>query len=179
MILSEKFTTADRKLLGVVRAELFQDSPILIEVETNQTIRDDGTLVLGCRAGPSLDMFNLFHEMSHLVEIDDARIQQYGWGFKMGREVNIPGYPTFYEPSTWQPSQREIRVMAYQANLMKHFGREMDFAYCSTLFKYMVDHYLIPHGERWLAREIERRSELPKYSFEAFQKEWLRKNELL
>lgn len=181
-IYDDKLNPRDAKLLKVVLSDFFGGS-VKFDLEEGQGVDDKGVVTLGCRAGPSLDIFNLFHEMSHLVEIDDARAGAWGWGLSFGKEISIPGYGTFHEPQTWQATQRETRVMAFQANVMLHYQRRPNFRYFAKLCDHLVDYYNVPFKRetrhRLLAERIAKLAASPKYSFERFRSEWARKNGLL
>src|SRR5271155_2850520 len=91
------------------------DSPIEITVNLEGMRVIDGCLSLGCRTGPVRTSFGLLHEMSHFVEIDDARMLTEGWGLRLP-EVYVPGqYARMCAvPVTKQATERELRVSAYQ-----------------------------------------------------------------
>ena len=77
---------------------------------------------LACKAGISKDMFNLFHEMGHFIEIDNRRCHRTDWGLKTGKTVRI-GYQYVREGMfTSQAIDREIRVFAIQKHLHDAYG---------------------------------------------------------
>ncbi len=109
-----------------------------------QKILNDGTIVIGNKAGPSSynTISNTCHEMSHLVEIDDARMRCYGWGLKLP-EVWVYNR-TCIEPTTHQITDRELRVMAYQVNLLDYIGAENIVEDITGPLKYLADTAFVP-----------------------------------
>lgn len=82
-------------------------------------------MVLGMRAGPTSGCPDvLLHEMAHFVEIDDARCLARGWGLRVPT-VEVAGRP-YEQPATFGCCLREIRVMALQLALGRHFRLEQD-----------------------------------------------------
>jgi hypothetical protein len=79
-------------------------------------------LSIGLKAGPSYNIQNLLHEMSHFVEIDDSRTLKSGWGLKYGKWSDLPYYAGggFYEFSSAEHIKREIKVWAYQYSLSQY-----------------------------------------------------------
>ena len=126
--MSDKLPEEQESLLASIEAAFFNSNPFLrldVDVE-GQTVDDNGVVTLGCRAGPERDVWSLLHEMSHLVEIDDERANQPGWGLNYGRYVYIPGIHRgggWYEMCTGQAVRREMRVGAFQY----HLGVELGF----------------------------------------------------
>lgn len=113
-------TTAHHRLLETY----FRDCPILLNWELHDTQRIiDGRLVFGAWAGPLRCPTHIIHEMCHLVEIDDARILQTGWGLRMP-QVYVPGRYSRMAPvpTTYQAALRETRVIALQHQLQNMLG---------------------------------------------------------
>lgn len=73
------------------------------------------------------EMFNVIHEMAHLIEIDDARAITPGWGLQAGTWKEIPGLWSGREAQTAQCIEREVRVMAIQAVITEHLGFAVDY----------------------------------------------------
>ena len=163
-----------------------------------QTIGDDGTIFIGDRAGPELEITNLCHEMAHFVEIDDARMTCRKWGLQV-RKVVICGQECL-DPRTTQITEREMRVAAYQSHLQELIGVSESIDEITKSFRWLPDFTFIPlengrpaFGEgsdpdvpyeeidpsrlRWIAnRTRELRSV---YTLERFVSEWHRKIKLL
>lgn len=93
-----------------------------------------GRLSFATWAGPTADLFNLAHEMAHLVEIDDARCHIPGFGFKLGKEQYVGGQ-LFREMFTPQAIQREIRTLGIQLVMMREYdiGIDRDVSYHEEL----------------------------------------------
>ena len=150
------------------------------------------SLVLGCRAGPSVETSNLLHEMAHFIEIDDDRCTLIGWGLRVPK-IYIMGQ-VCDNTQTFQACAREIRTMAIQKVLHREFGVKFDdlyyaklvydwvtgyFAICEEYpelpnFGSEMDYHEIQkiHYER-IARDIRERAE--KHTIESLRQEWNRK----
>jgi hypothetical protein len=76
--------------------------------------------VLGGRAAFEQKVEHLLHEFGHFIETEEHRFFKDEYGLKL-REVEVLGR-MYVEPSTAQPTLREIRVMGIQAVLGIHFG---------------------------------------------------------
>jgi len=69
-------------------------------------LEPDRGIVLGGRSTGMVDCKpeygNVFHEMGHLIDIDDRRVRMPGWGFKYGKWTShISRYSSgFYEMQT-------------------------------------------------------------------------------
>lgn len=163
-----------------------------------QRVDDAGVVYIGNRAGPSRAFSNLAHEICHFVEIDDARQQLHGWGLK------VPSFTILgqvcVEPVTRKMTERELRVMAYQANLTEALGAPARVSNMVRALQFMPDFMQIPleDGEpaytgngtsrvpyaevdpsriRWMTNRVQ---ELRKdFTFERFRSEWSRKIALL
>lgn len=80
--------------------------------------------ILGSKAGPSKNISNLLHEISHFAEREPKKLLEFpvnGWGFSYGKYWEI-GSKFGYEPQTSQQVHREARVWAYQLNAQRHFN---------------------------------------------------------
>lgn len=165
-----------------------------------QFVDRDGVIYVGNRAGPTRDLSNLAHELSHFVEVDDTRVGFYGWGLK-APEKWILGHRCC-EPITMQMTERELRVIAYQVNLLESLGSPSRPRTFVRSLIYMADFIYVPledgrsaYGDdaptfeemgprekdesriRWMTRRVEAmRSE---YTLERFDSEWTRKLNLL
>lgn len=176
------------KARRLVEAEFFAGHQARLVWNTNQSVFD-GVLYLGALAGPQRSIVNLCHEMSHFVEIDDRRCCRSGWALKLP-EIEVCGQLCI-EPVTHQSVDREIRVAAFQHNLLMHIGvprtpetlvRSFSFlpawCYVPKLVKRKTDTYDTPRF-RWCAAECRKLIVLHEYSVEAFRVEWWRKNAVL
>lgn len=166
-----------------------------------QKILSDGTIVIGNKAGPSSynTTSNTCHEMSHLVEIDDVRMRCYGWGLKVP-EIWVYNR-TCIEPTTHQITDRELRVMAYQVNLLEYIGIEHTVEDVVRVCEYLPDTAFVPiedgrqpYGDnyetvkaeninikvsqqQWRVNEVNRLRK--EFTLERFMVEWKRKIEWL
>lgn len=163
--------------------DLFEGAAVQLvpEVEGNRII--DGRLAVGMRAGPSLSVSNLLHEMAHFVEIDDRRCGMAGWGLKTPRVLMYTphyGHPVYDSFKTAQHIEREIRVCAFQANAGAALGVALDVEELARPFLYLPDTWTYA-SDRELVKKVcsaiqrDRR----RLTFEIFLAEWLRKNDLL
>lgn len=140
-----------------------------------QKILDDGTIIIGNRAGPqdwhrSYETSNLAHEMSHLVEIDDARMRCHGWGLKLP-EVFV--YDRMcVEPTTNQITTRELRVMAYTANLLDYIGEEYSVDDLTSSLQYLSDTCFVPLEDGSSPYGENRVHELDYDEIKASQQQW-------
>lgn len=109
--------TINPEHLGILCEEFFKGNPVSISKELQgQGLDENSNFVLGCSAGPSTDVSNLIHEMSHLAELEVPRLLKKpygGWGFKWGKYWELNGH-SGYEPRTDQSVRREMRTWAYQ-----------------------------------------------------------------
>ncbi len=164
-----------------------------------QCVSNDGTIFIGNRAGPitwppSFNVSNLVHEMSHLVEINDERMRCYGWGLKLP-EVWV--YDRMcVEPTTHQITDRELRVMAYQANVLQYISASYSVRNLVGPLEYLADTTFVPmedgsapYGEnrnrelngsetkasqmKWRINEVNRYRK--EYTLDRFVSEWRRK----
>lgn len=165
-----------------VTNQFFKSSPIRIEEKVEGNKIEGTTLILGCRAGPSLDVDNLLHEMAHLIEINDKRILSWNWGLQYP-EVELLGR-VFYEPNTIQGLNRELRVFAIQKHLFEICEISVSADYWekkAKILEWLQDFYLIPTAREnrnlWCQQEMEKLYK--KYSKNDLLIEWDRKNQLL
>ena len=109
------------KVLSTVRKELFDSfSRIKIDPAVEGCKIKEGNLVLGCKAGPSQEMSNLFHEMGHMIQSPDNRIGLPSWGLDY-KWVDIPPYQSYPEILTCKDVLLEIDVIGWQAVIEQHF----------------------------------------------------------
>lgn len=166
-----------------------------------QTIAPDGAVLIGPRLTPwARDTATVCHELCHFAEIDDARMARPAWGLDVPKVV-VCG-TVCLEPTTMSLTARELRVMAYQANLHEYLGLPVSVPNLVSSLQYLPDFLYVPledgrsaYGDdaptseemgynerndsriRWMANRVqELRAE---YTLERFRSEWFRKIKLL
>lgn len=174
--------------------EKFFSSPGIEAKETTEglKIKEDGTLILGCMAGPSQEISNLFHEMGHLIVCPDKKVGMYAWGLDYSNIVYIPGYQPFIEPLTCQDVLLELKVIGWQAVIEKELTgdikgsldnvRALTWLGGWSYYKYeetkdleysKKDNAKIEFGQQFI------QDFLLKVTFQDFQQEWDRKIKLV
>lgn len=156
---------------------------------------ENGRIIIGERAGPSRSITNLVHEMSHFVEIDDARMCAFGWGLKRPQVV-ICGQ-VCNDPKTMQMTERELRVIAYQANVLEFIGKPLNILYNVGALVYVPDFFFVPLEDGrnpWEAEDVAYKDKEPskirwcrnrvqtlraEFTLERFFSEWDRKVTIL
>ena len=118
----------------------------------NLTLQGYRDFTFGGRAGPSVHVTHLFHELAHAAQFGPKqfarRAKPHGYVFKV---------PTVYlagqvcsEPDTRQGVERELDTFAHQLHLMQAAGLKMApktfIAYSATLMRFMPDWYHVPGG---------------------------------
>lgn len=106
--------------------------------------------VFGARAGPSVDTYNLFHELAHAAQFGPELFRQRtcrgSFVFKM-RRVTVFGQ-RYAEPLTSGATQRELLTFAHQLRLMHLAGCKVTprafFAEATRSMAYMPDWYNVP-----------------------------------
>lgn len=106
--------------------------------------------VFGARAGPSVDVHNLFHELAHAAQFGPQAFRQRtfhgSFVFKM-RKVTVLGQ-RYAEPLTSSATERELSTFAYQLHLMRLAGCKIAarafFAEATRSMAYMPDWYNVP-----------------------------------
>jgi hypothetical protein len=162
--------------------------------ETTEYVRyfGDGktkvALAIGCRAGPmdNISLENLSHECAHMVEIDERRSFCPSWGLKTRKVVCLG--QEFDEPLTWQPTQRECRVIAYQANFMEAMGYAFDVRDFASALRWMPDWCNVPVDTseddyskteekrlNFVVAEILKYKADENYSFKTFETIWFKR----
>jgi hypothetical protein len=187
---SDWMTDSNRRLL---EATFFKDSPIRIEWDFHGTQRIDNEkyLCFGPWAGPERCPTNIIHEMAHLVEIDDARILQYGWGLTTPTQY-IPGRYSHIAsvPMTCQPTLRETRVITLAWQVQNMLGLMETPRQALGSLTFMPDWCNVPASRKETIKDYDdSRFEYlesymikcmeEKYTVSFFMSEWKRKNELL
>ncbi len=100
------------------------------------------SLQLGGRAGLEVDLSNLLHEIGHLIDIDDARVIQQGWGL-FYPEIAVGGR-NCQAPETSKAVLREVRVIAWQDLLAEQVGFKSDPKEFIKSLRWMADFVFIP-----------------------------------
>ena len=138
--------------LASIRETWFTPSNGIIGInEDGENHVKDGRLHLALWAGPSADLFNLFHEMAHFIEIDNRRCHKPGWGLKTGKWVTIAGRYVSEGMFTNKAIEREIRCFAIQTHFHTHYGltgEDETVKYMAELCKY-IDGLLHYYPENW------------------------------
>lgn len=114
----------DKVALETIKNDFFVGNPVSAIVDfEGQGINEQGDYVLGCRAGPSIHISNLIHEMAHLAEREIPKLLEKpykGWGFSFGKYWEFGGR-SGHEPNTDQSVLRELRVWAFQWSIQQHY----------------------------------------------------------
>jgi hypothetical protein len=184
-----------------VTKEFFEGTPLTWNWRLEGARVVEGALTFGCRAGPESSVVNLAHEMGHFVEIEDERMLHFGWGLRVP-EVEVLGQ-ICVEPRTHQMTDREIRVIAFQKNLLDYLGVEETVEELVSSMTFMPDFMLIPlengrpaytrkgpatdldYNEvtksrlRWIAKQVEKKRRTRAFSAQRFISEWFRKAEVI
>lgn len=190
----ERNMTLDR-----VTKEFFENTSLKWDWRLEGAAFVNGMFTLGCRAGPESSVVNLAHEMAHFVEIEDYRILHSQWGLKFP-EIEIMGRRCVM-PRTHQMTDREIRTMAFQKNLLDYLGIDEPMSELVRAMTLMPDFFLIPleNGRpaytkkgtdlnyheveksklRWIAKQVEKKRRTRAFSIQRFISEWFRKTELI
>lgn len=146
--------------LEILEGEFFRHTRVVQHEERleGQRVDDHGVVYVGSRAGPEVDISNLCHELGHFAEINDARVDAPGWGLKTPQ---VWCYDRMVcEPETLQITEREIRVMAYQVNLMEFLGVEVDIMETVACLRHLPDHIYVPLEDGSQAYGTRRRRKL-------------------
>lgn len=149
-----------------------------------QKIGENGEVLLGTRCGPSrFELSALVHEMSHLVEIDDRRVTLPGWGLRIKSSVVVGGQ-RYFEPRTTQATARELRVVAYESNMLHSCGIARSLRQLVRALTILPDFILLPgRCERdrlnWCETQVGRLVEQEHFSVPSFEQEWWRKIEVI
>jgi hypothetical protein len=174
--------------LPEVKTLFFKDSPIIIHENLEGQRVENNILYLGLKAGPEIHITNLLHEMSHLVEIDDARILSYGWGLKYGSLVQVILGQEYQEFLSTAATEREIRVWAFQHQLQNLLGIDTPIKETVKSAVYLGDWANVAFGDKlnlkcqkkaleWVENQVVEK--MKTLTLEFFQNEWTRKNCLL
>ena len=186
----------DEALLNAINERYFTSPRVVPVIGLEGQRVTERAVELGLRAGPSLTIEALLHEMAHLVEIDDQRCTSHGWGFNYGKEVVVAGQ-SFFEFSNDASVRRELRVWAFQYALGTAVGAYEGFdAYAAEvgdtarhLALSALCHFLGRLGledgpfdfrvKVGVVAELRRLTQDESYSAAAFDKEWNRKLALI
>ena len=187
--MTSKLSVQDQFILTHIKEQYFNDSPILIsESIEGQEVSDTKVITLGLKAGPSYLVYNLLHEMSHLVEIEDHRMTKPSWGLKYGNLIQIILGQEYQNFTSTQATEREIRVFAYQQHLLNHYQIESSLSDQAKLCTYLGDWANVCYGDklnhhdkakalRWVEAQIFEKMKI--YTLDRFNQEWDRKQIIL
>ncbi len=176
------------ELLERVKSDYFLNNQVHVDIKVEgQSLNDNKQFVLGCRAGPSVEISNLFHEMGHFAEREIPKLLKRplgSWGYKFGKPWSCLGRSGF-EPNTAQSVYREFRIWAFQVNLEHHYGLETDIEDLIDSAVYLPAFYLykmeIKSEKEKLAIACEEVKLLSKTDFtlKVFNEAWLVRLDLL
>lgn len=108
--------------------------------------------VFGAKAGPTCNIFNLYHEVAHFIQLSDAeRASKIQEGTLIFDRPQIWVYNRFVcEPETDQMSRRELETFVIQWLLLSHFGlrksRARFIAEIVPLFRWIPDNHNFHSG---------------------------------
>lgn len=116
----------------------------------NITLQGYRDHTFGGRAGPSVHLSHLFHELAHAAQFGPKqfarRAKPHGFVFKTPT-VCVQGRQ-YDEPDTRQGVERELDTFAHQLHLMQAAGLktapETFISYSATLMRFMPDWYHVP-----------------------------------
>jgi len=148
-IFQPKLSRREAGYLKRIRGLFPTESPIELEVRAKS--RPYGLpqqkLRLNCQVGPALSVSEgLCHEIGHLLEIDDARVCEPGWGLRLPTHYLLG--QSWSEPRTVQSILRECRVIAWQTRLLETVSAPFNPFRFSGSLQYMPDYCLIPISRR-------------------------------
>lgn len=99
----------------------------------------------GCRAGPKIDLDNLFHELGHAAEFGEDRAGAGYFDFRGPMQLVENDGPLDLDHKTCQATQRECRTFAYQFHLMMLAGvRSFNFFDHASVMRFMPDFWYVP-----------------------------------
>lgn len=151
---------------------------------------EDGTLFIGdghlsgdWERPDYLGESNTIHEMAHFVEIDQRRCGMYGWGLKVPEKFIYNRLVPV--PMTHKIADREMRVLAYQFNILEALGLlspELMKLHIEAVVNFTPDWANIPASSdqgriRWARNQIKKYRKT--LTFEKFEVEWWRRSEVL
>lgn len=158
----------NRRIVEVCRARLAR-----LPVAGHSALRFDPWVegyrnyVFGARAGPTVSVTSLFHELAHAAQFGAEKFRyratDHGFQFKVPRRFIFDRYCD--EPRTGQATHRELQTFAYQLHLLRLAGHKVAdehyIPYCARLMQFMHDWYFIPGKSdearaRYCAQVIER-----------------------
>ncbi len=186
----------DHEALGLITTDFLAPHEKTVwfndKITSSTQIRDN-RLHLPTWSGPYRVTAAVLHEISHIVEIDDKRCHLPDLGLKWGDLKQVILGKEYQEFTTWQASQREIRVFAIQRHLVEHYKPQDKYAkyatlthyeneVCNTITRFMDDSCFIPRKGRgsfdqkkYPAIKAMLREEYAKHTFESILGEWNRK----
>lgn len=175
---------SEKSLLKEIAKRYFVGYPIKFQKRfQGQSLAKHNHYLIGCRAGPSISILNLFHEMAHFSEREEFKIldkTQWNWDFYYGRS-----FGDFFIPESDKDVLREIKVWSFQYSIFKKFGikdsprqlvESMIFLGGFDYFKY--DRCKERDPFEFASNMVLKLSE-KEYSFEKFESNWFSRLEKL
>jgi hypothetical protein len=140
MNIAEYRDNIDYTKLILIKRDFFNDySSILdIKIDSSQNDYRNNKLRLSARVGYTSELFNLTHEMAHMIEIDDLRCYLPDWGLVAGKYNEYFGI--FEGVTTSQAIRREMRVLGIQCVLLDYYNiNEEHLLKGKSIYRYMAE----------------------------------------
>lgn len=130
--------------LEKINKELFTSKYLVLENNLQGQYIDASTIIhVGDRFGTKYhDASAVLHELAHFVEININRIHLNSWGLHIPKILVSDIRCTHC--TTHQCTDRELRVHAYQSNLMQYFKLEEDVDAVIRALSLLPDARLVP-----------------------------------
>jgi hypothetical protein len=135
----------DKDQIEKIKSELFFTDGV-IEISNSEGYRyQNGKSMFGTRVGPKHSISDgLLHEISHAVELKDLnRLHHFGFGLEITTKIEVLG-KIYYEPTTWNATKLEARVILWQEVLCEIFGYTFDREEFAKALQYMPDFWCVP-----------------------------------
>jgi hypothetical protein len=141
----------DHEILCRITDEFFNNEVLAVDPELESACTINGKLTFGTLAGCLYHVQHLLHEMSHFLDIDDARVLDPGWGLRYGEWVHcsFSRQGGWYAVKTAQHIQREIKVHAFQWVLSQYFGMPEIIEEMTSAVPYLPDTALVKLLPEW------------------------------
>lgn len=140
MNIGEYRDNIDYSKLALIKTDFFNEYSSLIDIKIEDSQNDyrNGKLRLSARVAYTSELFNLIHEIAHLIEIDDARCYLPDWGLMTGKYNEYFGI--FEGVNTNQSIEREIRVLGIQCALSDYYDiDEEHLLKGKSVYRYMAE----------------------------------------
>jgi hypothetical protein len=176
--------------------DLFENAAVKLnpKIEAQKVI--NGVVYLGLRCGPCYTWEALVHEIAHFIEINEARMDQDGWGFKWPQDDPTNGFPQNFATSAH--IERELRVHAIALHLFEWAGVNVDPEDLTSSLHFMdywsiyaeidqialpttknLTHYKVFDRKMQIWGAIKVREYYKNYNIDDILAEWYRRNDLL